>query len=66
MARSPTALLIVRAWLESGSAQPLRATIRAATDTSRGFDRELTVAGVDDVRQAVDAWLADVLAAGSA
>ena len=56
-----TGLLIIRAWLERGSAKPLRAHIRLTTDVAAGFASEVTLANVQDVSGAVEAWLEDVL-----
>lgn len=58
-----TALLIIRAWLERESLEPLRARVRLTTDVSAGFEQELTLADVQAVSLAVEAWLHDVLAA---
>ncbi len=44
-----TALLIIRAWLERGSLEPLRARVRLTTDVSAG----LTIA----LRKASQDWL---------
>ena len=63
MPRSLTGLLIIRAWVEEGSAKPLRAHLRLTTDIADGFSRELTLADVADVSTAVETWLQDVLAA---
>jgi hypothetical protein len=38
-----TGIFVVRAWLEPGSTQPLRATIRSTGDVARGIEHELTV-----------------------
>jgi uncharacterized protein YrrD len=59
-----TGLLLIRAWVEKGSAKPLRATIRATTDVSKGFESDLTVADVAATTAMVETWLGDVLAAG--
>lgn len=61
MATSPTAVLIIRAWIEAGSAEPLRARVQLTTDISAGFDRELTLSRADAVHAVVDAWLRAVL-----
>jgi hypothetical protein len=61
-----TGLLIVRAWIEKGSLKPLRAHIRATTDVSRGFDSEVTVAGVPAASVRFQAWLASIMAEGQA
>lgn len=61
MASDRVGLLIIRAWLEEGSAEPLRAQIRLTTDVATGFERALTVTRAEQVGAAVDAWLSDVL-----
>jgi hypothetical protein len=58
---TPTALLIIRAWVEEGSAQPLRAQVRVTRDISTGIERTLTLAERDAVVQMVDGWLQEVL-----
>ena len=55
-----TALLIIRAWHEEGSLEPLRANIRLTTDVSAGFQRALTLARPEDVEEAVGAWLREI------
>jgi hypothetical protein len=57
----PSGLLIIRAWIEEGSSEPLRAQIRVSTDVSAGFERTLTLARTEDVSTAVQEWLADML-----
>ena len=52
-----TGLLIIRAWLEHGSAKPLRATIRLTTDVATGIEREVTLTDVDAVCGEVKSWL---------
>lgn len=61
MRRAPVALLVVRAWRESGSTDPLRATIRLTTDTANGFTYELSVSDAATVTNVVRAWLEEVL-----
>ena len=56
-------LLIIRAWVEDGSDEPLRAEVRITNDVSAGFQRTVTLARADEVRATVEAWLADVLEA---
>ena len=56
-----TGLLIIRAWVEEGSSQPLRADVRATTDVSAGFDRTITLARAEEVGVTVQEWLAEVL-----
>jgi len=53
-------LLIVRAWVEDGSAKPLRAEIRLTTDTRAGFQHVRTLAEVDAVVAAVRSWLEEI------
>ena len=60
-----TGLLIIRAWLEHGSVEPLRARVRLTTDVSAGFEQELAFADVHAVSVAVEAWLEDLLAGGA-
>lgn len=61
MASDRTGLLIIRAWIEEGSSEPLRAQIRLTGDVSIGFERELTLARTEEVCAAVREWLADIL-----
>ena len=53
-----TGLLIIRAWTEQGSSEPLRAQVRLSTDVSVGIERTLTLVRDDDVCAAVREWLA--------
>lgn len=62
MKKNGTGLLVIRAWLEEGSAKPLRATIRRTTDVSVGIERDLLFADSDAVCAAVQDWLDDMLA----
>ena len=57
----PTGLLIIRAWIEHGSSEPLRAHIRVSTDISAGIERTLTLSRVDAVCAMVREWLTDIL-----
>ncbi len=61
MARTRTGLLIIRAWVEPGSTEPLRAHIRLTSGTQPGFESEVTLAGIPGVVSAVELWLRDVL-----
>lgn len=54
-----TGLLIIRAWTELGSAHPLRAQVRHATDVGAGFDHVVTLCRADDVTALVSAWLGE-------
>jgi hypothetical protein len=56
-----TGLLIIRAWAETGSDEPLRAHIRVTDDVSTGRARTLTLVQSDSVGELVDAWLEDIL-----
>jgi hypothetical protein len=60
VAAEPTGLLIIRAWLEPGSSEPLRARLRLSTDVSSGFDRSVTVTNAKAVAGIVEAWLAKI------
>lgn len=55
-----TGLLIIRAWIEPGSTEPLRAFIRVTTDVSEGVERTLTLSRADDVHAAVQDWLDEI------
>ena len=55
--RDPTALLVLRVWIEHGAALPLRAYIRETSDVSRGFERTSHHADVDVAVQSVRTWL---------
>ncbi len=55
-----TALLIIRAWVENGSVEPLRANIRLTSDVSAGFQRTLTLARPEAIADAVAAWLREI------
>ena len=56
-----TALLIIRAWIEEGSPEPLRAHIRISDNVSVGFHRTLTLSRPEAVFAEVERWLADVM-----
>lgn len=56
-------LLIIRAWVEEGSDERLRAEVKMTNDVSAGIQRTVTVARAEEVRATVEAWLADVLRA---
>ena len=61
MPRSTAGLLIIRAWIETGSSKPLRAQIRLTGDVSTGITKELTLADAASVTVAVEAWLRDIM-----
>jgi hypothetical protein len=54
-------LLIIRAWTERGSAQPLRAHVRLTTDVTAGVERTVTLTHADAVSATVRQWLAEVI-----
>jgi len=56
-----TGVLIIRTWVEQGSSKPLRAQIRLTTDVAAGFASAQTLADVNAVSAAVEAWLDAVL-----
>ena len=53
-------LLIIRAWTEPGSSDPLRAEVRLTTNVSTGLQHVVTLCRQDDVTSMVSAWLAEV------
>ena len=61
VAGDPTGLLIIRAWVEPGSSEPLRAHIRVSTDVSAGIERTVTLARPADVCDLVQQWLNDIV-----
>ena len=56
-----TGLLIIRAWVEEGSSEPLRAQLRMTSDVLVGFEHTLTLARPEEVCDVVREWLADIL-----
>jgi hypothetical protein len=56
-----TGLLIIRAYLETGSPAPLRAEIRLTSDVSTGFERTVTLVDRDVVARVVRDWLDNIL-----
>jgi hypothetical protein len=61
MSNHRTALLIIRAWVEVGSEQPLRAQVNVTGDISVGIERTLTLTQPDAIHELLDTWLHDVL-----
>jgi hypothetical protein len=61
MTNHRTGLLVIRAWVEEGSAEPLRAQIRVTGDVSTGIERSLTLVQSDTVSELVDTWLHGML-----
>lgn len=60
-----TGLLIIRAWVEAGSAQPLRAQVRVTGDISGGIERTIALAHSDTVMELVDGWLQEIVGAAA-
>lgn len=56
-----TGLMIIRAWVEEGSTQPLRAQVRLSRDVSAGVEGTFTFTTADDVCAAVRTWLAEIM-----
>jgi hypothetical protein len=61
MSSHRTGVLIIRAWTEPGSAQPLRAQIRVTDDISTGGERAFTLVEVTEVDALVRDWLQNFL-----
>lgn len=61
--RNPTALLVLRAWIEHGSSLPLRAYIRETSDVSLGFEHSSTETDVEAAVAIVRAFLEGLLPA---
>jgi hypothetical protein len=57
-----TGVLIIRAWVEPGSEEPLRARLRISSDISSGIERSVTLTEPDAVLLMVAGWLDDMLA----
>jgi hypothetical protein len=58
----PVNLLIIRAWMQEGSARPLRVEARLTGDVGHGFEREMAFSESEPVETLVAAWLAEVQA----
>ena len=63
MPNERTGLLIIRAWIEEGSEEPLRASVRLTTDLAVGIERSVTLTDADATADLVRLWLRDVLSA---
>ena len=61
MPRHRTGLLVIRAWVEEGSAEPLRAQIRVTGDISTGIARTVTLVEPGAIGDLVDGWLHGLL-----
>jgi hypothetical protein len=64
MCSQRVALMIIRAWTEDGSADPLRAEIRSTGDVLAGIQSASTVSLSEHVMEAVRVFLEDVSAEG--
>jgi hypothetical protein len=53
-------MFIIRAWLEEGSAEPLRAQITLTNDVENGIEHAVTVTQSDEVSSLVTAWIREV------
>jgi hypothetical protein len=58
----PTGLMVIRAWVEEGSSEPLRVQMRLTTDVSKGYQRTIVLSDIQAASAAVEGWLADVMA----
>jgi hypothetical protein len=56
-----TGLLILRVWIEDGSADPLRAQVSVTHDVEGGIERTLSLAHPADVTRVVDDWILEML-----
>jgi hypothetical protein len=61
-----TGLLIIRAWVEDGSTERLRAQIRVTDDLATGIHRSITLVQPDTVGELVDTWLHGILSTAAA
>ena len=61
MSNQRTGLLIIRAWVEAESSEPLRAHVKITSDISAGIEQSLTLARPDEVREVVSVWLDGLL-----
>jgi hypothetical protein len=60
-----TGLLIIRAWVEEGSREPLRAQVRVTGDISSGIERTVALIHSDGVMELVDDWLQGIVGAAN-
>ena len=52
-----TGVIIIRAWVEEGSSEPVRAHISMTNDVSSGDQREMTLSRIEAVTAQVEEWL---------
>lgn len=60
MKAPPTGLMVIRVWIEEGSANPLRAVIRQTENVSAGFSSATTLSEAASVLDEVKAFLIKV------
>ncbi|MER7192857.1 hypothetical protein [Streptomyces flaveolus] len=61
MTASSTGVMIIRVWVEEGSAQPLRAHVRVTADIASGVERSMTLTRVDAVCRMIQEWLEEMI-----
>ena len=61
-----TGLMIIRAWVEEGSRQPLRVQIRLTTDVSEGIQQTMNLSDMEAASAAVEGWLTNIVAGRTA
>lgn len=61
MAVSGTGVLIIRVWVEEGSAEPLRAHLRMTNDITSDIERSMTLTRPDTVCRVVWDWLEEMV-----
>ena len=59
--RTPTGLLVIRAWREPGSAAPLRIEVRRSLDVNRGLNSAHRTTHPDEACTVVRHWLEAML-----
>ena len=57
--------MIIRVWIEEGSAVPLRAQVSVTHDVEGGIERTMTLVHAADVTQIVDDWILDMVGPAS-
>ncbi|MEU6105466.1 hypothetical protein [Streptomyces flaveolus] len=61
MTASSTGVMIIRVWVEEGSAHPLRAHVRVTADIASGVERSMTLTRVDAVCRVIREWLEEMI-----
>ena len=57
MAMDRTGILVIRAWIEEGSAEPIRVHISMTNDVSEGYQGEVTLSRIEAATAQVEEWL---------